>query len=136
MSYTKFNKSTGQITGCLSCSEAQLPSNIYEGEDYIDGIFSDALYYIAGSTLVDMPISPTSHHLFNWETKEWYDPRTVLTQWPIVREQRNELLASSDWTQLPDVPLPTKEAWAAYRQALRDVTDQPDPFEIVWPTAP
>jgi hypothetical protein len=31
---------------------------------------------------------------------------------------------------------PTKEVWAAYRQALRDVTLQPDPFNIVWPTPP
>jgi len=39
------------------------------------------------------------------------------------REYRNQLLTASDWTQLPDVPLETKEAWAAYRQALRDLTD-------------
>ena len=53
-----------------------------------------------------------------------------------MRKKRNALLAASDWTQLPDVPLETKEAWAAYRQALRDITEQPDPFNIVWPTPP
>lgn len=51
--------------------------------------------------------------------------------------QRNQLLAASDWTQLPDVPLETKEAWATYRQALRDITDQPGyPLDIAWPTPP
>jgi len=56
--------------------------------------------------------------------------------WPVVRRQRDALLVHSDWTQLPDVPLPTKEAWATYRQALRDVTQQPDPHNISWPTPP
>lgn len=56
--------------------------------------------------------------------------------WPVIRRQRDALLVQSDWTQLPDVPLPTKEAWATYRQALRDVTQQPDPRNISWPTPP
>lgn len=67
---------------------------------------------------------------------QWVDSRTPETQWPVVRRQRDALLAQSDWTQLPDVPLATKERWAIYRQALRDVTLQPDPFSVVWPVAP
>jgi hypothetical protein len=54
-----------------------------------------------------------------------------------VLDQRNWLLQSSDWTQLPDVPLATKEAWAVYRQALRDITLQAGyPLAIDWPLAP
>lgn len=53
-----------------------------------------------------------------------------------LRFHRDVLLAQSDWTQLPDVPLATKAVWASYRQALRDVTKQPDPFKIVWPALP
>ncbi len=53
-----------------------------------------------------------------------------------VRETRNALLSASDWTQLPDVPLAMTQAWADYRQALRDITLQPDPFNIIWPTPP
>ena len=53
-----------------------------------------------------------------------------------TRAKRDQLLQQSDWTQLPDVPLATKEAWAVYRQALRDITQQPDPFNIAWPVAP
>lgn len=58
------------------------------------------------------------------------------TVWPVIRAQRDALLAKSDWTQLPDVPLPAKAAWAEYRQALRDVTQQTDPHNIIWPTPP
>jgi uncharacterized protein YjiS (DUF1127 family) len=57
-------------------------------------------------------------------------------KWEAVRRSRSGLLAATDWTQLPDVAIETKEAWAVYRQALRDVTKQPDPEHIVWPIAP
>lgn len=56
--------------------------------------------------------------------------------WDYVRGLRVGKLTASDWTQLPDVPIATKEAWAVYRQALRDITEQPDPFNIVWPVPP
>jgi hypothetical protein len=57
----------------------------------------------------------------------------------VARAKRDELLAASDWTQLPDSPLSSdvRSAWAAYRQALRDVTGQEGfPGVIVWPVAP
>lgn len=56
-------------------------------------------------------------------------------QWVQVRSDRNSRLVVSDWTQLPDA-LVDAAAWAEYRQQLRDITDQNDPFEVVWPTAP
>jgi hypothetical protein len=53
-----------------------------------------------------------------------------------VRQQRNELLSACDWTQLPDSPA-DHEAWAAYRQELRDVTAQEGfPWDVTWPETP
>lgn len=92
--------------------------------------------YVVGDKLVSKPPQPSQHHIFDYTTKQWIDPRTPETEWPLVRAERDRRLAATDWTQLPDVPLATKEMWANYRQALRDVTLQPDPFNIVWPTAP
>lgn len=60
---------------------------------------------------------------------------TVGAQWTVVRAERNKLLADCDWTQLPDASADAA-AWAVYRQALRDITDQSDPFNIQWPTMP
>jgi hypothetical protein len=57
-------------------------------------------------------------------------------QWFIVREIRNELLAECDWTQLSDIPTETKNIWSNYRQQLRDVTNQSNPFNIEWPVKP
>lgn len=92
--------------------------------------------YLDDGVLVEAPPAPTSFHIFNYTAKQWEDPRTPETEWPVVRSQRNQLLSASDWTQLPDVPLATKDAWAIYRQALRDITNQPDPFNITWPAPP
>jgi len=64
-------------------------------------------------------------------TQEELDQR-VVTQWQVVRNQRNQMLKDTDWTQVADSPV-DKTAWAVYRQALRDITQQPDPFNITWP---
>ena len=56
----------------------------------------------------------------------------VYAQWAVVRAERNKLLADCDWTQLPDASADAA-AWAVYRQALRDITSQVNPFNIVWP---
>ena len=54
----------------------------------------------------------------------------------LQRGIRKNLLETSDWTQLADAPV-DKQAWAVYRQLLRDVPAQPDfPYNIVWPTPP
>jgi len=52
-----------------------------------------------------------------------------------VRAQRNRLLADSDWTQVLDSPV-DKEAWAAYRQALRDLPEQEGFPEVEFPHDP
>ena len=53
-----------------------------------------------------------------------------------IREDRNNRLSESDWTQLPDASVDTA-AWATYRQALRDLpTQEGFPLNITWPTKP
>jgi hypothetical protein len=53
-----------------------------------------------------------------------------------IRSERDSLLTNCDWTQLPDSPV-DKQAWADYRQALRDVPSQPGfPYSVVWPEEP
>jgi len=57
-------------------------------------------------------------------------------QWFVIREIRNELLSECDWTQLSDIPTETKAIWSEYRQSLRDITSQTNPFNITWPVKP
>lgn len=53
-----------------------------------------------------------------------------------VRTERDSRLVASDWTQLPDAPVDSV-AWAAYREQLRNISDQPGfPWDITWPAEP
>lgn len=63
-------------------------------------------------------------------------PHSVERQWMDVRRRRDMLLSACDWTQLPDVPEATREAWVSYRQSLRDLTEAANPADVVWPVAP
>jgi hypothetical protein len=52
-----------------------------------------------------------------------------------VRAERSAKLAATDWTQGADTPQATKDKYAPYRQALRDVPAQAGfPNTVVWPT--
>jgi hypothetical protein len=54
-----------------------------------------------------------------------------------VRAERSAKLAATDWTQGADTPQATKDKYAPYRQALRDVPAQSGfPNTVVWPTQP
>lgn len=56
-----------------------------------------------------------------------------------IRAQRAKLLAETDWTQVLDAPISaeSREAFRAYRQALRDITEQDGfPEAVVWPEMP
>ena len=60
----------------------------------------------------------------------------IENQWEEVRVLRNQLLTECDWTQLADISSEIKEAWIVYRQALRNITTQTNPFSIEWPAKP
>lgn len=61
------------------------------------------------------------------------DLKTLETR---VRQFRNELLSLCDWRVLPDAT-GDKDAWAVYRQALRDITNQDGfPNDVKWPKQP
>ena len=69
-----------------------------------------------------------------------------------LREERDDMLAKSDWTQGEDVPTTLKNKWKTYRQELRDLPSKyPNPTfdgnanvaskhlrltDVVWPTKP
>lgn len=126
----------GKIDRCIICPESMVTSQLKTDERYIEGIYDEVLYYINDGIVIKKTTPFNEYCIFNYDTKQWIDPRTNATQWPIIKSQRDALLVASDYTQLPDVPLSDKAAWATYRQELRDITTQPDPFNIIWPTPP
>ena len=84
-----------------------------------------------GLTVADFPEPPVPE-------KPDYNPdeRAREQEASEVRAQRNGLLAETDWTQVADAPV-NAQAWADYRQALRDVPQQSGfPGDIEWPSKP
>ena len=71
------------------------------------------------------------------EEKAWADGAPA-RRMAYLREQRNRLLADTDWMGNSDVTMSAD--WKTYRQALRDIT-KTTPTEdalsnITWPTKP
>lgn len=86
----------------------------------------------------DAPTLVNSVWTLGWTVRDLTADETA-SEAKAVRSDRDELLADSDWTQMPDSPLDdsTKTSWATYRTALRDISTQTDfPTNITWPTAP
>lgn len=101
--------------------------------DYLNSYYENGEFF-------EMTPQPASYYVFDYSTKQWVDGRTTDSQWALIRQERNTKLADSDWTDTYSAPQrlgqSTYELWQTYRQGLRDVTLQPDPFNIVWPEAP
>ena len=97
----------------------------------------------------------------DYDTLEWYDETskpskddldTKLTElqnaepYRLLREERNRLIAETDWTQGRDIILSNDTDWKTYRQALRDLPAKSNPklnsmgeldmTSITWPTKP
>ena len=55
--------------------------------------------------------------------------------WAMIRDQRNTLLADTDFYALSDVTM--SEEIETYRQALRDITETyTSPEDVIWPEKP
>jgi hypothetical protein len=142
ITYTIYNTTNGEIKRVVS-TRLSPETQLSQDESYVLGTVPDESrmveFYVKNSQFVERIPPPSLYHV--WENEAWAETRSIEqiieSAARQARVKRNTLLASSDWTQLPDVPLETKEAWAVYRQALRDITSQSGfPTDIVWPTRP
>jgi hypothetical protein len=135
MKYTIFNKLTGQILRIVNTIDIDL--QIKNEESYIDGNYDDSLYYIQNNLPVLLPVQPNLFSIFDWSIHKWIDNSSNASY--LIINKRNKLLYESDWTQIPNNPLTAEQqqAWAVYRQELRDITSQSGyPFNVIWPTPP
>tara|TARA_R110002020_G_scaffold205575_1_gene410258 strand:- start:90 stop:557 length:468 start_codon:yes stop_codon:yes gene_type:complete len=111
--------------------------------------------------LVEINAIPTVNQRFDTDVVTVEEDRVILTHRVIdmteaeiternesnlqyLREDRDQKLVDSDWTQVSDYPPAIfslsdseKSQWATYRQALRDLpANTPDPANPTWPVAP
>jgi hypothetical protein len=127
-------KPTGEISRNVTCPESMVDVQIKENEQYIIGIFESTMYYIENALPVLKATPPNNFYIFDYNQKTWVaDTKKALFE---IKIKRDKLLFESDWTQMPDVVLSNKAEWATYRQELRDITTQSNPFNIIWPSKP
>ena len=92
--------------------------------------------YILGPVFTDRAAEGDQPAQTAAEQETAYKARKDAEQAASVRAQRTQMLKDSDWTQIADSTA-DKTAWATYRQALRDITDQAGfPWTITWPNDP
>lgn len=77
MKVTIFVTATGQVLRVVTLPVGMATAQLQEGEDWIEGEFSDDQFYIDGFTPVAIPTRPSENHAFNYATKQWEDPRTL-----------------------------------------------------------
>ena len=139
--------------GFGSCSDNDLERQQMNGWGVVEGIGTPATHYVKDGQIVPYTDSqvnakkaaPTNAHRWSNDSMSWVDMRSVEQVAAIeaegVRMQRDRFLAETDWTdtlsaksRLGDT---LYQAWQDYRQALRDITNQPGfPSNVVWPESP
>jgi hypothetical protein len=95
----------------------------------------------------DFVLAPTKPIIPNGEVLEWIGnnwmvrdatDNEITVQWNLVRNARDAMLLGSDVLVVREYENgnPISDAMKIYRQALRDITLQINPFSIEWPIAP
>ena len=139
--YSLYVADTGLFTGVsIFCPHMDLARNIPEGQSCVLGEYarlSQRVDLATGLVIDYIPPQPSVNHAWNSETKRWLYVKTDDDIAAEVRTLRAGLMSACDWTQLPDVPPATRDLWATYRQALRDISKQSSfPRSVIWPTIP
>ena len=128
MKYIIYNLTTGEVLKSLSASFDTIELNVSTGEGYLPYLGNNFDIHVDVETKTIQPgrIDSRSHEE---KTRiEWYS----------VRKERDKRLIDTDWVsaKMLDQTGTITDEWRAYRQSLRDVTNQADPFNISWPLLP
>lgn len=144
-----FNPITGVFTGQVYVGPDDfLEVNTPAGCCALHGLHDCNRVRVDLETLLPIPYRPPSPGDDEWQTWAWSEALWLWVATPTpadierrVRSKRNQLLADTDWTESPGAQSrlgPSKAAeYATYRQALFDLTTQPNfPIQITWPLPP
>lgn len=133
INFVEYDPITGRILMAGNVPEDML---FVQGRHLLAAAGSSETHYVdvVNNLLIEKTPRPSRFHKYDYTVFDWVPDTDYAWQW--VRADRNRMLKESDWTQGTDAPIASREAWATYRQELRDITNQPDPLNIVWPEKP
>ena len=116
-------------------------------DDAIRAIHPDAQFTTVDGVITEWKgpgIVPPSQDELDTKLKELKENQP----YKLLREERNRLIAETDWTQLKDITLDSirEKNWKEYRQALRDLPAKSNPkldsygsldmSSVTWPDKP
>ena len=116
-------------------------------DDAIRAIHPDAQFTTVDGVITEWKgpgIVPPSQDELDTKLKELKENQP----YKLLREERNRLIAETDWTQLKDIDLDIirERNWKNYRQALRDLPAKSNPkldsygsldmSSVTWPDKP
>ena len=119
----------------VECVDEDVQARLNQLDNYIEKGVYNIKYYASKR---DSEIEGVKSHFVGQDDTR--DARILAKKWANVRQQRNRLIAATDWRVIvasesdEGSDLPTK--WKTYRTNLRDITEQADPDNITWPTEP
>ena len=117
---------TNEILELFSVFSVQPTSYV---DDYTK-VITEGTPILSGSTYIQVwnSVDATEEQIATKKAEKWLE----------VRDMRDSLLSQSDWTQFQDSPITGSKLteWQTYRQSLRDVTNQENPFDLIWPSKP
>lgn len=128
MNYIIFKATTGKVLRTLNAPLETLQVSMGDDEDFIAYLGSN----------MDIHIDVNTRTIVPGAIDDRTDAQKANCERLIIRRERDRLLAETDWIsaryldQTGQIPA----AWSNYRQALRDITNQPDPHDIKWPVMP
>ena len=112
-----------------------------------DPLFPNEPTVQPGQTLIDLPSDIIGEAVIHVAVTEdasgnpvytyTFDQASIDQLWRNIRIERNSRLSASDWIcSVTDYVVANKSDWVDYRQALREITLQVNPFTLVWPQKP
>ena len=137
-----FNVTVDLVSSIGEKRDIPIVLNTITFTDNYEGDFTERRYLIytlnftAKTNLFGPVVDSTNALIKKVKTDFYTDTNRLTAKWEEIREFRNQLLLECDWTQLADIPSETKVIWSEYRQSLRDITSQTNPFSITWPVKP
>ena len=116
-------------------SELGVTEWVLRGEPTTEAEFNEMFRKVTGADANGTAIESTDHDV-TWASVSAKRDELIAAQ-PMkeLREERNRRIAETDWWASSDLTMTAEQT--AYRQALRDITDNATSLDdVTWPTKP
>jgi hypothetical protein len=149
--YIIYDIASGEVVSQYQGKDEGAALQCKDGQSYIQSDATELSHYVSEGTLIaytdDQKEAKGEFKGAGWEwsneSMDWIiNDQSMANEFALImlRIKRDELLAKSDYTQMPDLPLSNKDLWDTYRQALRDLPETYSGItsldEVEWPQPP